>query len=180
MMLEGNSLAFFKEVGVINPMDAFGYIDLLFKIDEGKIAKMIQQTLRILDAPAGPATTTVTTEEVVDTTTHEDNHSVGSLGDGSLAQEDMRSLMSAARHRALAPGMFATYSMSGLCELMLVGEKEFIRLLSASAVAEFQRRLEVVHLCGIFRDLAWQDQVRKVVEFVLVGRNCRVILQIVV
>jgi CRP-like cAMP-binding protein len=63
-------------------------------------------------------------------------------------------------NRARAPGMFATYNMTTLCELLIINAKEFHRILYNTAKDDFLKRLQVLHVCGVFSDLDWQDFVR--------------------
>jgi hypothetical protein len=62
--------------------------------------------------------------------------------------------------RARAPGMFATYTMTTLCELMIINAKDFHRVLYHTAMDEFLKRLQVLQVCGVFSGLDWQDLVR--------------------
>jgi CRP-like cAMP-binding protein len=62
--------------------------------------------------------------------------------------------------RAVAPGLFLSYAMQSQCELLLLNEKDFSRILYDYCVQEFVLRLKGILASGIFRGWKPEDLVR--------------------
>lgn len=58
-------------------------------------------------------------------------------------------------HRALAPGLFATYTTHSYCEVLMLNDKDFQRYLFNLAVNDFNKRFDVLKASGIFH--TWSD-----------------------
>lgn len=63
-------------------------------------------------------------------------------------------------HRALHPGMFMNYAMQSPCEIMMISEKDFQRILYDYVVEEFLRRLKGILASGIFSGWKPEDIIR--------------------
>ena len=89
----------------------------------------------------------------------------GPLGvDADIAggDHDMATMqvLAAAKRRAVAPGMFLTYTMLTPCELLVVGDKQFDEYLRDIAVEEFTKTMSTVNACSIFESWSAEDRVR--------------------
>jgi CRP-like cAMP-binding protein/tetratricopeptide (TPR) repeat protein len=62
--------------------------------------------------------------------------------------------------RGVQPGMFMSYIMSGPCELLLINERDFYRILYDHSVKAFQQRIQTLRSCGIFQGWKHEDLIR--------------------
>lgn len=62
--------------------------------------------------------------------------------------------------RSVSPGMFMTYQMQSPCELLMMSEKDFQRVLYEAAVQEFSRRLKGIIASGIFKGWKPEELIR--------------------
>eukprot|EP00597_Dinobryon_sp_UTEXLB2267_P014299 CAMPEP_0170116102 /NCGR_PEP_ID=MMETSP0020_2-20130122/12003_1 /TAXON_ID=98059 /ORGANISM="Dinobryon sp., Strain UTEXLB2267" /LENGTH=1446 /DNA_ID=CAMNT_0010344023 /DNA_START=151 /DNA_END=4491 /DNA_ORIENTATION=- len=74
--------------------------------------------------------------------------------------DDDKSAYRAELDRALAPGMFMAYHMRSMCEMLLIGQQDFERILLKTAIAELKNRISVIRSCGIFSTWSYSDQIR--------------------
>lgn len=62
--------------------------------------------------------------------------------------------------RSLSSGMFMSYCMRSMTELLMVGEKDFERILLSSALEDLKKRLEVIRSCCVFSNWSRDDHIR--------------------
>jgi CRP-like cAMP-binding protein len=62
--------------------------------------------------------------------------------------------------RSLAPGMFKTYAIQSMCELLILRENEYEKLLLQPALDDLKRRLDAIRSCGIFNNWTPAQHVR--------------------
>jgi hypothetical protein len=87
----------------------------------------------------------------------EDSNANLTLGESLLA----RKIVSGEElDRSLSSGMFMTYGMHSMCELLMVGEKDFERILLTAALDDLRRRLEVLHSSCVFSSWSKNDHIR--------------------
>lgn len=63
-------------------------------------------------------------------------------------------------NRGVQPGMFMSYTMSGPCELLMISERDFYRILYDPTVKAFQQRIQTLRSCGIFKGWKHEDLLR--------------------
>lgn len=80
--------------------------------------------------------------------------------------------------RALRRGMFMTYTMTSQCELLLVPEFDFKRLLYPYACADLEKRISIIMASGVFKGWKRDDIIRLTrMGHVRTFRSGKVILQ---
>jgi len=64
--------------------------------------------------------------------------------------------------RSLAPGMFTSHYIQSMCEILMLQEQDFERLLLEPALEDLRRRLDLLRSCGIFSKWTAKQHVRLV------------------
>ena len=101
------------------------------------------------------------------------SHSVGCIDEGDECDDAESSVggeycgppmlsMSNRAHidRSLAPGMFKTYAIQGMCELLMLRESDFEKVLLEPTLDDLKRRLDAIRSCGIFNKWTAPQHVR--------------------
>jgi len=62
--------------------------------------------------------------------------------------------------RSLSPGMFTTFAIQSMCEMLMLRESDFEKCLLAPALENLRMRLDAIRSCGIFNDWTVKQHVR--------------------
>ena len=169
-------------VGEVPLYGAVGYTDLLFRNANSQLVKSLYKSCKQKNedaaaaavAAAAAGTPTMSAGAGAADRTREDAaapsaagiEKYGSLGiktgegvdaDDALSDDDLEESQ---LPRALKKGMFTTYYMTSICELLLLQESDFQRLLYEYALADFQRRLEIIRASCVFPTWRHEDLIR--------------------
>lgn len=156
-------------------------------------------SMNALGATAGAATYSKRKSTMAITTAHidvaplpvikimEDNSNRKNQPSNEMNDGDRKPVEPGVLARALEPGMFMSYHMRSMCEMLLIGKKvlplfisinsifkykimvntmtyigqqDFERLLLKTAIAELKNRISVIRSSGIFHDWSYPDQIR--------------------
>jgi len=160
--LEGRTMATQNMiVGEVLPHNVVGAIDLLFRDPD---SRAVRELLRKCDAAGGGGGGGNNVADEADDDFNikaintEGQTAFGGGGDEGSDMGDMvneRDLP-----RSLRKDMFCSYHMTSLCELLLISESDFQRLLYPTAYDEFVKRLDIIKASGLFSGWRTEDQVR--------------------
>lgn len=157
-------------IGVVRSYEAFGHIDVLFS----RHSSLVNALLNRIDAKKFPSDTAISSikrgnQGEMEGGNDGNGHRIGDMEPStesvslqeSLDTDDYAKLNAdREKYRALAPGMFATYASTGLCELLLVEFEVFDKILASITAKEFQSRLELIKACGLFTEWPIPEQIR--------------------
>lgn len=155
----GNLSSF--HIGDVPEFSVFGHTDFLFRHKNPYIMKHLEDCLNN-DHPS-LAYSSEERSSLLESSNNNPNNTGNLEAIPEKAENDINylpSLTGDIADRSLAPGMFKSYYIQSMVELLMIGEKAFERLLLQPAISEFQRRLEIVRACGIFKDWRRSDHVR--------------------
>lgn len=162
IVMEGDGVSRDYDIAELGSFDVFGHIDLLFQREDRTSLRAIIDFLHTHDR-AGPG--------VVDRTSPPpkgddpaQSSKLGLSGDTAVRLVHEETPLDHSKidfnHRALSAGTFASYSLTSLCELLIVPERDFFRYLAPHAMQELRRRLGVVSGSGIFRSMSFYERLR--------------------
>lgn len=157
-----------KLIAEVLPKDTIGHIDLLFdnsnsaapreifgSILQARRAKtaQVEKEIEKMDLPSADAKDNNSTEDFHNITDAEDE-------DKGKASDDDSDVDPDSLPRCLQNKMFVTYTMVGLCELLICKKEDFDRLLYMDAYEELKKRISIVDGCRVFSDWPQEDKIR--------------------
>lgn len=138
-------------IGEMDDYSTFGHIDYLFRRKSTTVTKELADILypnaQATDSSAD-AFDTLSAPEIPVGATH--NAAAPTVANERLAKDNFFNKSVAELDRAVAPGMFLTYNMQSMCEMLMLGDRDFERILMTHALDEMRRRLEAVRSCKVF------------------------------
>ncbi len=142
-------------VGKLSGFSALGCIDFLFQHKNHSIRSQLEDILYPINYSRVP-------DLVGLSRSHGDTTAMLPEAAASLVAEVPSKLggLVADLDRSVAPGMFATYSLQNLCELLIVEERQVERLLLPIMFSALKKRLQVISACGIFNAWSREDHIR--------------------
>ena len=140
--------------------DTIGHIDMLFDNPKG-IVKDLCREIEGAKSKLMSAAEEALPEDMRDGPDKDKGKGKdGGLEEEELDGDDDESILPEDCPRAVQNRMFVTYTMTTLCEMLICSKNDYERLLHPIAYAEFQRRIEIVEACGVFKDWAKEEKIR--------------------
>jgi len=158
-----------KVVTDIAPNDTIGHIDMLFDNGNSPAPKdLFQQILNARRTKTAQfeaefqslAMPTAEGKESANSSIDDFNNRKSEDVDEKKDSDDESDFDVDSLPRCLQNKMFVTYSMVGLCELLICRKEDFDRLLYQDAYEELKKRVAIVEGCRVFSEWSHEEKIR--------------------
>lgn len=162
-------------IGDVPQYTSFGFTDFLFRNNNPRIMAEVEAVIRPrTKVQARPNTNTLKSgsghvkREFLGLNTNSIEEGDEELGDndsslgGADAAPPLLTMVGrpGVVDRSLAPGMFKTYAIQSMCELLMLRDVDFEKMLLAPALEDLRKRLDAIRSCGIFNEWNLKHHVR--------------------
>ena len=157
-------------IGEVLPYGAFGHINFLFQTDDPIIRREVTEVL--LDrVPSLVQTNSCAVVSAEETDREYDTSTQDQLEFDSMIFDEVTD-------RSIQPGLFKSYHIQSMCEMLFINHNYFQRVLMDIALEELKSRMDVIKSCKIFDKWTLLQRIRlaRMGETRIFARN-EVILQ---